>query len=306
MRLTSRFWYLVSMLCFVAAVWFWLKGNEEAAKRKAARGATRGQPSGAPPSATGSAPQAGATQATGAVPAQPAPPGPQGRVPSRLSNTDQPLSKLGRSDAAILLDNAFIDTANRRPLEVPRHLRAKGDPGSYIVQSSRPLDPAFYGWLREAGAEFVSYIPNDAGLVRVSANGARQLAGLAGIRAVLPYEPYYKLAQPLLPLAVEQQSLPPDWPLQVTLFPGGKEKALAALRELGAEVTREERTPFGPMLTVSPHPDSLVALAQLPEVQRIEYASGRTLLNDLSRTRLQVSADTFSTTNYLGLTGADV
>ena len=128
MRLTSRFWYLVSMLCFVAAVWFWLKGNEEAAKRKAARGATRGQPSGAPPSATGSAPQPGATQATGAVPAQPSPPRPQGRVPSRLSNTDQPLSKLGRSDAAILLDNAFIDTASRRPLEVPRHLQAKGDP----------------------------------------------------------------------------------------------------------------------------------------------------------------------------------
>ena len=84
---------------------------------------------------------------------------------------------------------------------VPEHLRARGDPGSYIVQSAGPLDGTFYGSLRQAGGEFVSYIPNNAGLVRITATGARQLAGLPGIRTVLPYEPYYKLAQPLLPMA---------------------------------------------------------------------------------------------------------
>src|SRR5205823_14929169 len=56
------------------------------------------------------------------------------------------------SDLAILLDNAFIETASQRPVEVPEHLRAKGEPGSYLVQSRHALDNAFYGSLREAGA----------------------------------------------------------------------------------------------------------------------------------------------------------
>ncbi|HXT39183.1 MAG TPA: S8 family serine peptidase, partial [Candidatus Angelobacter sp.] len=185
-------------------------------------------------------------------------------------------------------------------------LRAKGDPGSYVVQSRGPLDGAFYTSLRNAGAEFVSYIPNNAGLVRVSADGARQLAALPGIRAVMSYEPYYKLAQPLLALAMQNQSLPLDRSLNVTFFPGAKDAALPALRDLGAEVIAEERTPFGQMVTINPHPDSLVTLAQLQGVERIEPANRRTLLNDLSRVRTGVSEDAVTPLNYLGLTGTNV
>ena len=322
MRSNSRFWCLISILCFVGAVWFWLKGNEEAARRKAQRAPAALPGPGDSQSATGQnpasgtvtgksatvVPPAGAAQTPAAVapPPRPSAAGPQRRFPYRLSNTDKSLDELGRSDTAILLDNAFIDTASRAPVEVPEHLRAQGDPGSYIVQSLRPLDGAFYARLRRAAAEFVSYIPNNAALVRVTSTGARQLAGLPGIRAVLPYEPYYKLAQPLLPAAVEKESLPLDRALNVTLFPGGQDKARAALRDLGAEVIREERTPFGPLLTVQPHPDSLQALAQLPQVQRIEYAHGRTLLNDLSRVHLHVAPDTVTASNYLDLTGTNV
>src|SRR5206468_526403 len=132
--------------------------------------------------------------------------GPPRQVAYRLSNTDQSLSQLGRSDTAILLENALIDTASPTPLTVPEHLRASGDPGSYLVQWRVPLDKAFYARLREAGAEFVSYIPNNAALVRVSAEGAGLLAAMSGTRTVLRYEPYYKLARALLALAVEQQS----------------------------------------------------------------------------------------------------
>src|SRR5437773_437088 len=321
MRFNSRFWYLLSILFFVAAVWFWLKGDEERARRQAGRGSAAAQKAGplanrlvqaaaggtnrsATSGTAGSV--SGGNQATGGVETKPSASGPQGRFPYRLSNTEQPLSKLGRSDTAILLDNAFIETTSQRPVEVPEHLRAKGDPGSYLVQSRHALDKAFYGSLREAGAEFVSYIPNNAALVRVSAAGASQLAGLSGIQAVLAYEPYYKLAQPLLALAVEKQSLPLNSPLNVTLFAGEKEEVSGALRDLGAAVIREERTPFGPLLTIEAQPDSLPALAQLPGVQRIEYASGRGWLNDRSRARLHVSADTVVPTNYLDLTGTNV
>ena len=241
MRFNSRFWYLLSILFFVAAVWFWLKGDEERARRQAGRGSAAAQKAGplanrlvqaaaggtnrsATSGTAGSV--SGGNQATGGVETKPSASGPQGRFPYRLSNTEQPLSKLGRSDTAILLDNAFIETTSQRPVEVPEHLRAKGEPGSYLVQSRHALDNAFYGSLREAGAEFVSYIPNNAALVRVSAAGASQLAGLSGVQAVLAYEPYYKLAQPLLALAVEKQSVPPNSPLNVTLFAGAKEEVL--------------------------------------------------------------------------------
>src|SRR5690348_16095661 len=248
MSLKKRMWYWLGAFCILAALWFWFGSGRSSVKREA-RGAGKGMQQSAaaqgvkvqrPAASTQNAGPGGgsaATTTTNAIAASASRPatGPQGRFPFRLTNTDQPLSKLGRSDSAILLDNAFIDTASQTPLVVPEQLRAKGDPGSYLVQSRGPLDGTFYTLLRNAGAEFVSYIPNNAGLVRVSADGARQLAALPGIRAVMPYEPYYKLAQPLLALAMQNQSLPLDRSLNVTFFPGAKDGALAALRNLGAE-----------------------------------------------------------------------
>src|SRR5947207_1884722 len=100
MRSNSRFWYLISILCFLAAIWFWLKGNEEAARRNAGRvpggerrsGDVRNTvfPSPASGTVTGQSPTAvspaGAAQTTGgaAPPPRLSPAGPQGRFPYRL------------------------------------------------------------------------------------------------------------------------------------------------------------------------------------------------------------------------------
>jgi subtilisin family serine protease/subtilisin-like proprotein convertase family protein len=314
MRFNSRIWYLLSVLLFVAAVWFWLRGNEEVARRDSAKKSAPVQNSNLPPlKSTGAVPQAQTTPSTAqqasasAISGRAAAPPPsQSRFPYRLRNTDQSLDQLGLSDTAVLLDNAFIDTASATPLVIPEHLRTEGDPGSYVVQTRGPMNSAFHRRLQEAGAEFVSYIPNNAGLVRATEAVARQLAALPEMQSVLRYEPYYKIAQPLLPAAVEQQSLPLDQALNLILFPGEREKAMASLREMGAEVLAEDHTPFGPMLTINPRPDKLIALAQLPEVQRIEPANPRVLLNDLTRVRVRVSTDTAVTNNYLDLTGANV
>src|SRR5947208_10551019 len=322
MRRHSRLLYSVGLLCLAVVVWLWILVHQDVGKRNPADTSANtpktalGSPSNAaaPNAAVGGQPAPG-RQATAPVTtpgvartgaaasnAGPAAAGPPRQVGYRLSNTDQSLSQLGRSDTAILLENALIDTASPTPLIVPEHLRASGDPGSYLVQWRGPLDKAFYARLREAGAEFVSYIPNNAALVRVSAEGARLLAAMSGTRTVLPYEPYYQLARPLLALAVEQQSLPLDQPVNVILFAGQRDNALPALRNLGAEPIAEEPVPSGLMLTLQAHPDSLVALAQLPGVQRIELARARVLLNDLSRVRMNVSSDTVAPANYLDLT----
>ncbi|PYJ59565.1 MAG: hypothetical protein DME24_12360, partial [Verrucomicrobia bacterium] len=123
---------MLSILFFVAAVWFWLKGDEERVRRQAGRGSAAAQKAGplanrlvqavaggtnrsATSGTAGSV--SGGNQATGGVETKPSASGPQGRFPYRLSNTEQPLSKLGRSDTAILLDNAFIETTSQRPVE---------------------------------------------------------------------------------------------------------------------------------------------------------------------------------------------
>ena len=92
---------------------------------------------------------------------------------------------------AILLENALIDTASPLNLSIPKNLQSQGDPGAYIVQARGPIDTAFRAMLAAAGAEIVSYIPNDAYLVRAPAGAAGGLAaqstGAGGdsLRAVL-------------------------------------------------------------------------------------------------------------------------
>ncbi len=241
-------------------------------------------------------------QTVAPVTAPPLPPRSNPLLRLRLSNTSEPLEQLMRNDSVLLLRNALLDTRLSAGLAIPAHLRATGDAGGYIVQSRGPLDDAFRAQLKAAGASIVSYIPNNAYLVRVSPDGAKRLASLPQTQSVLPWEPYYKLELSLLDLAVAQRPLPDDTLLNVVLFPGGQ------LPALGLDVLGEDRSPFGPMFTVRAKADSLVALAQSPAVQGVERFHPRAPANDLSRVRVRINTNTtqIAAQNYLGLTGAGV
>src|SRR4030095_14301598 len=201
MQFRTRTWFLLSLFFFIAAVLFWLYGdNYEAKKRSVPK----------PPKAPGStntAPrprQAAFKLLTTLQPvprvkvnAVPQPPPGSNTVasfpmdkafPHRLRNTGLSIGELTRSDTAVLLRNAFIDTVSSLQLPIPDHLRAESDPGSYIIQARGPIGNAFRARLREAKAEVVSYIPNNAYLVRVSGTMAKRLAAAPETQAVLPYE----------------------------------------------------------------------------------------------------------------------
>src|ERR1035438_238588 len=167
-----------------------------------------------------------------------------------LTNSSTALGLLVRSPAAILLENALLDTSLPLALSIPDALRAQGDPGAYVVQSRTPLDDAFRARLQAVGALIVAYIPNQAYLVRATQAAAQQLQADPRTQAVLPYEPYFKLKSPLLALAVEQQHLPEDQALNVLLFPEASVAALDQFKNLGVEILGEERSPFGPVLRV--------------------------------------------------------
>ncbi len=136
----------------------------------------------------------------------------------RLSNTTNSIRRLEAMPHAILLANAFIDTDKPLDLNIPAKLKAAGDPGAYIVQARGVVNAPFRAALAQVGAQIVSYIPNNAYLVRLTAGEAGALAGSPLVQAVLPYEPYYKLQSSLLGLAVNGQTLPPGTALNLGLF----------------------------------------------------------------------------------------
>jgi len=226
--------------------------------------------------------------------------------PYRISNTTRKIDELIRSDSAILLRNALIDSVSGVPLNIPAHLRSQGDPGSYIVQSRGAITEEFRAQLGALGAEIVAYVPNNAYLVHANAGVVQPLRALPQVISVIPWEPYFKLSPKLLELAVEQKPLPDANPLTVLTFPGETEATERRLRDLGATVMRRERSPFGTQLLVYTPPDKLVAVAQLGTVQAIEPAYRRELANDLARTRVRVSTNTATPNSFLGLTGSGI
>ena len=197
--------------------------------------------------------------------------------PFRLKNTDAPIGELVRNETAVLLRNAFIDTALGSGLTIPAELKTTGDPLTYIAQARGPATAAFRRYIASSGGRIISYIPNNAYLVRMDASGAARLANWHGTQSVLPFEPYYKLEMKLLEMALTGQALPEGAMLNVVLFPDSEPDAARRLAKLGVEVLSEDRTPFGAKLVARVPADKLAALARLTEVQGLERHRPRRL-----------------------------
>ena len=297
MRIRPRFWGLLSVLFFAGGVCLWQAGDRRAASRRAVTRASVGSVG-----LVGSAGSVGSVPSTAAVAAS----GGAARRSYRLSNTTATAAELARNPHGLVLRNALIDTARPVQLAIPEALRSHGAPGAYMVQSDRALNGEFYAALARDGAEFVSYLPVNAALVRAGPEAARAMVQDRVFQAVLPYEPYFKLDGALLGPAVNGELLTNN-ELQVTVYPGQEAAATAALTALGAVVEGQAPGPFGGgVLGVVVPPDRLVAVAQMAQAQEIEPMSPRQLHNDLTRARLGVAVDTIALSNYMGLTGSNM
>ncbi len=305
MNLRTRTWFVISLLFFVAAAVFWQLGERKSARDRAARDAAK---------AATNSPAADATSgpSTPAPAAAPAKTNTSAQVrktafPYRLTNTTMTVDQLSRSASGLILRNALIDSSAPLSLNIPAHLRAEGDPGSFVVQSRGPVTEAFRAALLQAGAEVIAYVPNNAYLVRANEGVARQLGALPTAQAVLPWEPYYKIDPALLEVAVKETALPSNTRLNLLLFPGEREAVLRELSRMEAVVLGEERSPFGWQLMVRPPEGALVSLARLPGVQVIEKLLPRRIANDLARVRVRVATNSLaSTPNYLNLRGTGI
>ena len=221
----------------------------------------------------------------------------------RLSNTTRPIGRLVGDRNAILLENALIDSSLPVNFSFPPQLREAGDPGAYIVQSRGPINAAFRALLARAGAQIVSYIPENAYLVKISAGGANALAGMTPVQSVLRWEPYYKIQSSLLGAAVHNQLV--GAPLNLGLFADNAAQTIQQIEQLGGRILSRDMSPFGPVVRVQP-PADWTALAALPGVLVVEPFHPRVHANDLSRVNTGVSVDTLVPTNYMFLTGSNV
>ena len=166
----------------------------------------------------------------------------------RLSNTAKSIGELMNDPHAILLENALIDTGSPLNFSIPKHLQAQGDPGAYIVQSRGPINAAFRSLLARAGAQIISFIPNNAYLVRVTAGGAGGLAAQPPVQSVIPWEPYYKIKSSLLNAAVGQKPLPVGAVLNLGLSAAGAPQTISEIEQLGGQVLARDASPFGPVV----------------------------------------------------------
>ena len=243
-------------------------------------------------------------------------PNPHPTHPLRLTNTTRPLSDLIHDPRAILLENALLDTRLPLQLPFPPGLRSVGDPDCYIVQAAGELTDSFRQTLSGRGASVISYIPNNAYLIRISAGAAKELASDPQVASILPYEPYYKLKPSLLQLALADpgkaelreapNSSPPLLCANALLFEGHETDTLAQLKVVGREILAQQSSPFGLVVQIRCSPTELAWIARLAGVQELELAHDRVAANDLSRETLGVAADPVTPLNYLGLTGSNV
>lgn len=304
MRTRSLVWGLLVLLCVTGAWFLWHHGNRSLTQKQDVAPTT---------AATRPAPPAPVVAGRGVVNTHPA----QislaewntNRYAGRLSNTTRAIGQLVGDRRALLLANALIDTTLPLNFVFPKNLQPQGDPGAYIVQARGPIDNAFRAMLAQAGATIIAYIPNDAYLVRASANVAGLLGGNPQTQAVVPYEPYYKIQSPLLPQAVRQMNLPDKTILNLGLFADDAPATTQQIEKLGGQVVGRDQSPFGPVVRVQ-LPAALAAnwtaLATLSGVQIVEPYHPRAVATDLSRATVGVAADSVTATNYLNLTGSNV
>lgn len=303
MQLRKRSWWLAGIILLLVVGVFWRVGRREERPRSSGGGTVP------PSSAHAPAVSAAVTNpiTLTSVPANVTSLASNDPLRLRLSNTTLNEEQLSEREQALLLMNALVDTARPVGLPIPEHLRAKGDPGSYIVQSRGLLTDAFRVALKKAGAEIVSYVPNNAYLVRASAEAVAQLRADPLTQTVLAWEPYFKLEDELLALAVEQKPLPETRHLNLLVYPAERAAVEASLAAMRAVITETDRSPFGVVMVVRPPLDALVDLAQLPGVQRIELNRRAQTVNDQARVRLRVNTNGLaSAPNFRGMTGKGV
>lgn len=192
--------------------------------------------------------------------------------------------------------------------------RTSRDTLPYLVQLDGPVQEQWKARLRDAGCVLRGYIPENTFLAEIAPDQTDRVGDLDFVRAVIPYEPEYKV-QPFLREVVRyaadtsqtEDAADREWPrIEVsvqTLAPEDASAVADALRNLKAEVLHVSAgRRWGRVVArIIPHPTFIQTIATLGAVQWVEEVVPRELHNDFA-----VRAGHLNVTNVwaaYGLTG---
>jgi len=192
----------------------------------------------------------------------------------------------------ILLGRYRLDT--RRPTDVERRLRgwqrrdelarAKAQrraprDGLYLVQFAGPVRSAWLDDLGDAGLEIVSYVPENAYVVRARGAAAARLRGLPAkhkrVQYVGDFHPAYRITEGLRAAADSGRGDVVDVLVQVVDGPGAAAQ-LASLRALAADWVQEHRVLNFRNVEMAVDVRRLAELASKEYVFHVEERTART------------------------------
>ncbi len=196
----------------------------------------------------------------------------------------------------IVLNGYVIDTSNAEPLnrqpppdlrqtrmaEARRNFSRPGD-GMYIVQFIGPIQDEWLKELNLTGAEVISYVPNNAYIVRANQNSAMGLIALKDqqsfVQWVGDYEPAFRIAPSLSSVREVDNSQSVNVTVQI-LEGADARQTIASLKASASRVISEDRVLKYHNLTVNLPLWQLAELAGQDNVFSIEEAGVRTRFDE--------------------------
>lgn len=153
----------------------------------------------------------------------------------------------------------------------------------WLVQFAHTLSHADRVLLKRAGARIISYIPDDAFLIRADPKAVAALRQTAGVTWVGPYLPQYRISPSIAQAAGSIH-------VRVLGFPGDTAAGLARVLRLGGvSVQSASDRPSGPIAVVKTSPATAESLGQAPGVRWVEIKPEPRLLNDVARGIMNVN-----------------
>ncbi|HIE11395.1 MAG TPA: hypothetical protein EYP62_07250, partial [Kiritimatiellae bacterium] len=198
-----------------------------------------------------------------------------------------------RRGKAIVLSHAIVDPvalAAGEELDIPDDLKAPADTEHYIVQFDHRVSARERLQLQQEGIQVSHYVPYSAFAVKVTPGQLERLRNMEGVRAVVPYHPYFKLSREILEYllggqdAVALNRVKRGY-FRVMLFaepgaPDGLHQAGFRATEVGAVDSRI-------IMRVQCSPDRVAELAAVESVGWIEPEIPCRALNDLAVGRVR-------------------
>lgn len=177
----------------------------------------------------------------------------------------------------IRLRSGIITTTEIRPTDRDQKSLEDNAPvsGLYIFQFRAKVQSSWRDLLNGMGVELISYLPDDAYIVRLNQADLKSLQSLPMLQFVGPYRPNYKIQSRLKKMGEEKPIA-----IRLIVLPDTKVEEYSQLPLIS--IQKVAPYAFGLVIDAQMAPNKLMALAESPKVLWIERASPVKLYDEVA------------------------